>query len=668
MPMVRAIRGVYARIVAPGKVPSLVLEAASHSWHCDGYDGGMYLYQGAVREFVRDAQLNRLADKISKAFSEELRYQAGKSEVNSWRNSLQQMSNVFALAELSNQGVVVELQLPLTSKRLDVMVAGHDAASSPNAVIIELKQWSHVDESALSEHVAVEFGGHGPKDTLHPSAQVYRYETFLRDMSDAFGAGGVGLSSLAFLHNLDRKSAGAAPLFDPKFADLLAKSPIYAKDQIEDLSLRLRTSVGEDGDEGLIDQITNSKYKPSKKLLDHVAGVIANEPTFTLLDEQVTAFNAVHDDLQQQHNRKMGSTFIINGGPGTGKSLIALQLLAAAAADGKSVAHATGSKAFTEGLRKRVGPRASSLLKYFNSFMKIDEPFDLLVADEAHRIRETSANRFTPAAQRGGSQIEELLDAAHVTAFFIDDRQVVRPGEVGSSALIREASERRGRPVKEYDLSAQFRCGGSDTYVQWVDHLLGVRKVGEETLNSAEAGFDFQIAASPTALEKVVAGAIQAGETSRLIAGFCWEWSDPLPDGTLVEDVVVGSWRRPWNARPDVGRLAPGIPSANAWAIDPNGVNQVGCVYTAQGFEFDRVGVIWGDDLVWRKGIGWMAQAEHSFDKIVKRANKSDPDYYRQLITQTYRVLLTRGMIGCAVTFTDKETEEHVRSLLSANK
>jgi DUF2075 family protein len=90
----------------------------------------------------------------------------------------------------------------------------------------------------------------------------------------------------------------------------------------------------------------------------------------------------------------------------------------------------------------------------------------------------------------------------------------------------------------------------------------------------------------------------------------------------------------------------------------------VGCVYTAQGFEFDRVGVIWGDDLVWRKGLGWVAQADQSHDKVVKRADKSDADYYRQLIAQTYRVLLTRGMLGCAVLFTDHETEDYVRQLI----
>lgn len=627
----------------------------------------MYLYQGAIKEFIRDAQLNRLAEKIDAAFAYEKGYHANKSERNSWRNSLQQMSNVFTLAELGPQGVLVELQLPLTSKRLDVMVAGKRSAATEtgqveNAIIIELKQWSHVEESSMTEHVAVSFAGGHPKDTLHPSAQVHRYEQFLRDMSEIFALGEVGLSSLAFLHNLNRSSTGAAPLYAPQFTQLLGSSPIYAQDQIEELASHLAEHVGAGDSTELIQRISSSEYRPSKKLLDHVASVISNEKAFVLLDEQVTAYMAVHDELQRASRKSKASTFIINGGPGTGKSLIALQLLASAAAEGKTVAHATGSRAFTEGLRKRVGPRAGALIKYFNSFMRKSERFDLLVADEAHRIRETSANQWTKKEDRGGSQIEELLDAAKIAAFFIDDRQVVRPGEVGSAALIREASAKRGQQVYEYDLSAQFRCGGSDMYVRWVDRLLGIKDDGDELLDVEQAGFDFAIVASPTVLERQVRNALKEGQNSRLVAGFCWPWSDPLGDGTLVNDVVVGGWQRPWNAKPTAGRLAPGIPSSNAWAIDPEGVHQVGCVYTAQGFEFDRVGVIWGDDLVWRAGKGWVAQAQHSYDSVVKRADKKDPEFYRKLIAQTYRVLLTRGMNGCAVSFTDSETAEYVSS------
>ena len=341
----------------------------------------MYLYQGAVEEFIRDAQLNRLADKIDKAFAVEKGYHAGKSEVNSWRNSLQQMSNVFSLAQLGPQGVIVELQLPLTSKRLDVMVAGQrasgtSAVAQDNAVIIELKQWTHVDESGLTDHVAVAFAGGSPKDTLHPSAQVGRYEEFLRDMNELFAGGSVSLSSLAFLHNLDRASSSAAPLYDPKFAEVLKRSPIYAQDQIEELAQRLKKEVGDGQDTGLAERISSSEYRPTKKLLDHVAAVISNEKAFVLLDEQVTAFTAVNDALRRTSTASDPATFIINGGPGTGKSLIALQLLASAAAEGKTVVHATGSRAFTEGLRKRVGTRAGALMKYFNSFIRRGEAFD----------------------------------------------------------------------------------------------------------------------------------------------------------------------------------------------------------------------------------------------------------------------------------------------------
>jgi uncharacterized protein len=88
----------------------------------------------------------------------------------------------------------------------------------------------------------------------------------------------------------------------------------------------------------------------------------------------------------------------------------------------------------------------------------------------------------------------------------------------------------------------------------------------------------------------------------------------------------------------------------------------VGCVYTAQGFEYDFAGVIFGRDLVWRPRQGWVGQPEYSHDTIVKRAAKSDPARFTALVKNTYRVLLTRGLRGCAVYFEDEQTRDFVLS------
>jgi hypothetical protein len=283
---------------------------------------------------------------------------------------------------------------------------------------------------------------------------------------------------------------------------------------------------------------------------------------------------------------------------------------------------------------------------------------DVMICDEAHRIRETSNNRFTSAASRSNkAQIEELFNASKLTVFFVDDRQIVRPGEIGSTQVILENAKRENCRVFDYKLEAQFRCSGSDGFINWVNNTLEIERTAN-VLWSTEDRFDFQIVGSVEELDQKIKGKIADKNSARLVAGFCWPWSAPARDGTLVDDVAVGSFRRPWNAKSDAGRLAPHIPPENLWAHDPRGIDQVGCIYTAQGFEFDYVGIIFGPDLIYRHGAGWSGNKGASFDTVVKKSK----DKFTELVKNTYRVLFTRGIKGCYVYFTDKETEEFFRS------
>ncbi len=312
----------------------------------------------------------------------------------------------------------------------------------------------------------------------------------------------------------------------------------------------------------------------------------------------------------------------------------------------RSVATANILPIFTPRFTKRQRPTAEP------------DILDVLVCDEAHRLRATAGNRYTPAANRTGkSQIQELIDASRCTVFFIDDKQVVRPDEVGSAALVREAAKANKSPIYEIRLQAQFRCGGSDGFIQWVNNTLEIERTPTVLWNSAQQ-FEFKVMSSPEELDAAIRDKLAAGNKARLMAGFCWPWSDPTPDGKLMDDVLVGDFRRPWNAKPDATHLAKGIPKSPLWAYEAGGENQVGCIYTAQGFEFDYAGVIFGADLVYRSGKGWVGQVSNSQDSVVKRSGEK----FLDLVKNTYRVLLTRGMKGCYVYFADKETEQFVRS------
>jgi uncharacterized protein len=618
----------------------------------------MHLYTGTSLEFISDATQNLIADKISESFFDSFRYNAPKSEVASWRNSLRAMANAVELAELDDHGVVVEWQLPLASRRLDVLISGRTAHGRDNAVIVELKQWEESFPSTAEECVRTFVGG-AQREVLHPSAQVGGYHRYLKDTHSTFSEGDVGLQACSFLHNMVRDDDDE--IFSVRHAGLLQVYPVFTGDQISELASHLDERLGGGGGVPVLDNILSGKYHPSKKLLDHTARMIKGESTYVLLDEQRVVFNTVIAKVAEQHKKTGNSVFIVDGGPGTGKSVIALNLVAELSSNGYSTHHATGSKAFTENVRKKVGTRASAQFKYFNTYLNADpDSLDVLICDEAHRIRESSNNRFTKKENRSNRpQIEELIDVAKVTVFFIDDLQVVRPGEVGSKDLIKFHAGQMGAEVFEYELDIQFRCGGSDGFVSWIDNTLGLRRTAN-VLWEGDESYDFDIVDSPAELQALINQRAASGDSARLVAGFCWPWSKPTEDGELVDDVKLPDWSMPWNAKPESRGLARGIPKSNFWASDPGGLNQVGCVYTAQGFEFDYVGVIFGRDLVQRGRDGWVGQREVSKDSVVKR--EKDDDRFRDLVKQTYRVLMTRGIKGCYVYFEDPATREFFES------
>lgn len=624
----------------------------------------MNLYHGPSEHFVQDSFQNAIAGKLSDAFTAYYRYQPSPSEVSSWRNSLRAMSEVLQQGDLLGTSVVVEYQLPLTSRRLDCMVVGRDQARRPRAVIVELKQWDKAEVSDVDGCVETWIGG-GVREVLHPSAQVSQYRQYLEDGHFAFsGIDRIGLDACSYLHNATTSATDV--LRDERYASYLDLAPMFCGDESFDLveHLRSRTLRGDDGD--LLNRVIEDNYTPSKALMNHVAQVIENDPVYTLLDEQFVAFQSILNRVRQAFHTQSKSVVIVHGGPGTGKSVVAANLVARLSKQHYAVCHATGSKAFTENLKRRVGTRAAAVFKYFNNFTHVAEDgLDIVICDEAHRIRKTSNHRFTPKDRRSHvPQVEELVRAGRVSVFFIDDMQTVRPGEVGSSDLIRAEAERLGAQLAEYELEAQFRCAGSDGFVNWVDNTLGLRRTANVLWNQGEELFDFQVVDSVKELDTRIRELDREGRTARLVAGYCWPWSkEKAVDGGLVEDVVLGNWRRPWNARPELTRLPPDVPKSMFWATDPGGIEQVGCIYTAQGFEFDYVGVIWGADLRYDPvAKDWVGDPAESHDVTVKRARKS----FLTNVKHVYRVLLSRGLKGCYVYFVDPDTRRFVESRIEA--
>lgn len=622
----------------------------------------MQLYAGTSKDFISDATRNGIAAKLERAFLDAFHYKPSIQEVQSWQNSLFRMAFTLQQGSFLDHGILLEYQLPLSSRRLDCMVTGTNDGGYPYSVIVELKQWSDVEESNAEDCVTTWVAG-SKKDILHPSRQVGQYEEYLRDMHSVFVRGEVGLRSCAFLHNLSYDPN--SEIFAERHKHVLKQYPAFTGDKQDDLITYMRDHLRAGRGAAVLDQVLKSKFSPSKKLLEHTAEVVQDQKAYVLLDSQQVVFAKVLAEAREgsKASKLKKTVVLVHGGPGTGKSVIALHLLGRLSGEGLKTMHLTGSKAFTENMRKLVGSRAAAQFGYFNLNKRGDLPpnqFDALVLDEAHRIRESSKDRFTKTGDWSGlPQIDELVHIARVSVFFIDDRQIVRPGEVGSSELIKDAANRAGAKVLEFELNAQFRCSGSDGFINWVDNTLDIRRTAN-VLWKCDDPYEFRVMDSVQELESAIRQKATEG-SARLVAGFCWPWSVPKSDGSLVADVQIEGWAMPWNAKPDAGRLAAGIPKSNFWASDPGGLDQVGCVYTAQGFEFDYVGIIFGLDLRYDWNTNeWVSDKKQSHDSMVKRSKEQ----FLDLVKNTYRVLFTRGIKGCYVYFMDEDTRRFFQSRL----
>lgn len=616
----------------------------------------MPLYRSSAAGLLADASAPTiLTARLTDQYRVTHRRVPSPGEQRSWTNSLPELARVLADAGLGKVEVLLEYQLPQTSKRADAVLCGfHPKTGQPSFVVVELKQWTkalpHDDapELCVVPHLGT---------VLQPALQVSRYCTYLGDFVRALDGRTTNLTGVAFLHNM---AASDGEWLQDLATD--SASQVYTAATRAGLIRFLASELSPGAGAPAADILLRSAVGPSRKLLDLAAAEIRDQEQFVLLDEQQVAYTLVMRAVHRAREADAKQVVVVTGGPGSGKSVIALSLLGELSRLGYPVLHATGSKAFTTTLRRVAGfraPRVQAMFKYFNNFTASRKnELDVLIADEAHRLRKSSANRYTKAEQRTGrSQTEELIDAARVPVFLLDENQVVRPGEVGTVAEIQAVAEEKKLELVQINLDGQFRAGGSAAYDAWVARLLGLQPGGPIPWTGDDGRYVVEIADSPSALEAELSSRRVGEQNARMTAGFCWDWSDPIGNG-LVADVRIGDWHRPWNVKGD--RKVGEAPPSQLWATDPNGFGQVGCVYTAQGFEYDWNGVILGPDLVWRQGF-WVTDPGRSRDTVVKRGVASAE--FDVLIRNTYKVLLTRGMVGTVLYSTDPETQEFLRTL-----
>ncbi|MFH9469047.1 SAV_2336 N-terminal domain-related protein [Streptomyces clavifer] len=615
---------------------------------------GAALIRASAEAVAEGASSGQLALLLIERFFYLHGYRPAPAEVRIWERALPELAAVLCEAGLSQVHMLVDYALPLSSKRVDVVLAGLDPVrSAPSYVMVELKLW--VSAAPDADDPALCHVGAYPHPVLNPLDQVIGYCNYLTQFHTEVSRFPECVEGVAYLPNATELGAGGL-----RHPEINGRARLLTGENRSDFVAYLRTRFngGHLGTQAA-DALLLRQPLVSRGLMSTAAQEIRERSQFVLLDEQQVAFRVVLEAVRGAERSGRKEVVVVTGGPGSGKSVVALSLLGELYRRGITALHATGSVSLTKTLRAVAGarkPEVRQLFKYFNSFMEAEpNGLDVLICDEAHGIRRTSESRWTrPALRTGKPQIDELIDAARVPVFFLDEHQVVRPNETGTVAGIVAAAERKGLPVRRVSLDGQFRSGGSRSFLRWLDLFLGLAP-GESRPWEPDGRMQLLVADSPMELEAFLEERRSEGYSARMAAGFCWDWSpEPRPGNYLPPDIVIGDWARPWHVRGD--RSIAGAPPAALWATDPAGFGQVGSVYTAQGFEYDWSGVIMGPDLVWRDGR-FVTDRTSSKDPAITARSVPDADG-DSLIRMAYKVLLTRGMVGTVVYSTDAPTRE----------
>jgi uncharacterized protein len=619
----------------------------------------MRVYTSSKAQFIEQVADNAIRDDITDAFRLVFGYVPGVSEQLSWERSMQYMKNILEDPDIPNDaGVAIEYTLPLTRKRVDFILTGSDGDNKELAILIELKQWS---EATLTKKdgIVVTYVGGREDEHPHPSYQAWSYSATLQSFSQVVEDDDIQLKPCAYLHNYDQQDVITNEFYD----EYLRLAPVFMKRDAVKLRNFIKQYVKRGDSKNIMYRIDHGKIRPSKVLADSMASMLKGNKEFIMIDDQKIVYETALK-LSREADEENKNVLIVSGGPGTGKSVVAINLLVELTKEQQVTQYVTRNSAprtvyealLTKSFRKS---HISNLFSGSGSFTDAKpNTFDTLIVDEAHRLNEKSGM----FSHLGENQVKELISTAKCTVFFIDEDQRVTLKDIGTVEEIKRWAKEEDASVAELELTSQFRCSGSDGYLAWLDNTLQIRETANFDLS--DTNYDFQVIDSPTELRDIIVEKNKPDNKARLVAGYCWKWiSKKQPQ---LKDIVIGDFEATWNLDSD----------GQAWIIKPESVSEVGCIHTCQGLEVEYIGVIIGPDLVVRDGkIITDATKRASTDKSVhgyKQLFKEEPEYARQqadeIIKNTYRTLMTRGQKGCYIFCTDHETQEYFRHAITLNK
>ncbi len=620
----------------------------------------MIVYNATKAQFNDDVNLNRISDIILKNLREKNLSGGQSAEYHSWQNSLHFMRAAIDDPDIPGDvEVAVEYQIPRTSKRVDFMIAGADSSDRRNVVVVELKQWEKAEKvDDIMQHSVRAFTGGANRIVNHPSYQAYAYATFIRNSSEKVQDELIGIQSCAYLHNCS--PVDRVPLDDIIYKPWYEEAPLFDKSQTLTLRNFIKKFISKKSADGdLLYKIDNGRIRPSKALQDCLVSLMKGNEEFILLDDQAVVFDMCKKIMNQCLKDQKKRTIIIQGGPGTGKSVLAINLLKEFISQDLNASYCTKNRAPRDAYLRLLSK--GDLKKQLNIKQLFRSPFELnavdanfykcLIVDESHRLVAQMYRDWN-----GENEVKECINASLFTIFLIDEDQRISTKDIGSIDEIKKWASVLGSQVimnEETILRSQFRCNGSDQYIQFVNNVL---QIGEPVdVDWSDMHFDLRVYDDPNKMRDTLRTLNRINNKARMVAGYCYDWNVKYNRGD-IDIYLENGFQAQWNLEKD-----------KIWAINPKSFEQVGCIHTAQGLEFDYVGVLIGRDLRFDSETGQIITDQEciSTDDKSSGIRSAPEDVAKKLIKNTYKTLLTRGQKGCFIYCEDLALRDHIRSMLN---
>lgn len=625
----------------------------------------MIIYEATKKKFIEDVIQDKIEENIDTRFYEKMGYHTSLAERKAWNNSMQYMMKVLIDNNIpENSGIAIEFKIPNTSKRVDFIITGKNEELKNTGIIIELKQWTEANIVSGKDGIVQTFTGHALREVIHPSYQAWSYATTIEDYNETVQDEKIELYPCAYLHNY--VDVTPQTLLSDEYKYYLEKAPVFIKGDVEKLRDFINKYIKYGDDKETLYMIENGKIRPSKSLQDALSSMLQGNEEFIMIDDQKIVYETALEMARKSYRDGNKRVLIVKGGPGTGKSVLAINLLVKLTTENMVCSYVTKNSAprkvyetkLSGNLRKN---RISNLFKGSGSFIEsYNNEFDVLIVDEAHRLNARSGM----FQNLGENQIKEIIHASKFSIFFIDESQKVTLKDIGSVEEIQKYIRKINAESEIMQLESQFRCNGSDGYIAWLDDVLDIKKTANS--DGFDLDYDIKICDTPNQVRDIIFEKNKINNKARLLAGYCWDWIKDGKNKSDVFDIKISddNFAMSWN-----------LGNSKTWAIDPNSVNEIGCIHTAQGLEFDYVGVIIGNDLRYENGkvvtdVMQRAKTDQSI-KGIKKILKQDLDKAKRLsdeiIKNTYKTLMTRGQKGCYIYCLDKNLAEYLKRRLNKN-